>query len=138
MTKSHAKKYLKQVLKIPIEEITIRCVKKSNENQTKQIAEQQTTITSKMNNRKVIRNTQAPISSRGLTTALAHSAEARGNTRTRAKVNTLRKSNDANGRLKIRNKQDDDVTATVKGKSVMQDTNELSYNTPYKVWEHDT
>lgn len=86
-----------------------------------------------MNSRKVVKNTQPPISSRGPKTPISHTAETRGNTRIRPKVNTLRNTNDANGRLKTRNNQGDEVIAPIKGKSVIQDTSELPYSTPYKV-----
>lgn len=84
-----------------------------------------------MNNRKVVKNPQRPISSRGPKIPIVNnSAEAKGNTRSRAKINRLGDNNDFTGRLKTNNNQSNEV----KGKSVIQDTNEMLYNTPpYKV-----
>lgn len=84
-----------------------------------------------MNTRKVVKNFQRPISSRIPKTPIVNnSAEAKGNIRSRTKVNRPRNTNDVNGRLKTNNNQSNEV----KGKSVIQDTNEMSNITPpYKV-----
>lgn len=136
--KTMQKNDLQYVIVIPTVERNIKCEKQSNKNVTKQITEKQTINTSNMNNRKVVKSAQPPISTRGPRFPLAHSAESKWNTRTRAKVNRPRNATDANGRLKTKNNPFDQASATVTGKSVIQDTSELPFNTPYKVCKRDT